>query len=48
MEFQTMIAQLEGELAPQLEEISHFLFAHPELGLEEHQAAQYLSDWMEQ
>lgn len=48
MEFQTMIAQLEGELAPQLEEISHFLFTHPELGLEEHQAARYLSDWMEQ
>ena len=47
MDYQTLIAQLEGELAPQLEEISHFLYTHPELGLEEYQAAEYLSDWME-
>ena len=48
MEFHALIVQLEQELAPQLEEISHFLYAHPELGLEEHQAAAYLSNWMEQ
>lgn len=47
MDYQTLIAQLEEELAPQLEEISHFLYTHPELGLEEYQAAEYLSDWME-
>lgn len=47
MDYQTLIAQLEEKLAPQLEEISHFLYTHPELGLEEYQAAEYLSDWME-
>ena len=47
MDYQTLIAQLEEELAPQLEEISHFLYTHPELGLEEYQAAESLSDWME-
>ena len=47
MDFQTMIAALEQELAPQLEEISHFLYTHPELGLEEHQAADYLTRWLE-
>ena len=41
MNYQTLIAQLEEELAPQLEEISHFLYTHPELGLEEYQAAEY-------
>lgn len=47
MDYQTLIAQLEEELAPQLEKISHFLYTHPELGLEEYQATEYLSDWME-
>lgn len=48
MEFQTMIARLERDLAPELEAISHFLYTHPELGMEERQAAAYLSEWMEE
>ena len=39
MEFQALIAQLERDLAPQLEAISHYLYQNPELGLEEHLAA---------
>ena len=47
MDYQALIARLEGELAPELEAISHYLYENPELGLKEHLAADYLSDWME-
>lgn len=47
MEYQSMIARMEEVLAPELEAISHFLYTHPELGMEERKAAAYLSEWME-
>ncbi|MBR4991997.1 MAG: M20 family metallopeptidase [Clostridia bacterium] len=47
MDYQALVARLEGELAPELEAISHYLYENPELGLKEHLAADYLSDWME-
>lgn len=43
-----LLAQLEQQLGAELEQISHFIFTHPELGLEEHQSAAYLSEYMEQ
>ena len=47
MDYQALVARLEGELAPELEAISHYLYENPELGLKEHLAADYLSNWME-
>ena len=46
MEFQALIARLEQDLAPELEAISHYLYQNPELGLEEHLAADYLTRWL--
>ncbi len=40
------ISALEAKLAPELEQISHFLYEHPELGLEEYRAADHLTGWM--
>ncbi len=47
MDWHTMIAREGAALAPQLEQLSHFLYTHPELGLEEHQAARCLCALME-
>ena len=41
-----LIARLESGLGSRLEEISHFIFTHPELGLEERESADYLAAWM--
>ncbi len=42
------ISKLEALLAPELEQISHYLYENPELGQEEHKAARYLSAFMAQ
>lgn len=42
-----MIFRQEQQIAAELEQISHFIFTHPELGLEEYQSAAYLSNYME-
>ena len=46
--YENRIAQLEQALAPQLEHICHYLFTHPELGLEEWESVKFLTNWMEQ
>ncbi len=42
------IFELEQALAPQLEQLSHYIFTHPELGMKERQSADHLADWMAQ
>ena len=43
MEHRALIAELEQAVAPELEALSHFLYTHPELGMEERQAVRCLS-----
>ena len=42
------LAQLEAQLGPELEQISHYIFTHAELGLQEYQSAAFLERYMEQ
>ena len=42
------LAQLEAQLGPELEQISHYIFTHAELGLQEYQSATFLERYMEQ
>lgn len=48
MEYRQQIAQLEEQLARELEGISHYLYLHPELGLEEHLSADFLTAYLEE
>ena len=47
MEHRALIAELEQAVAPELEALSHFLYTHPELGMEERQAVRCLTDYLE-
>lgn len=42
------LARLEKQLGPELEQISHYIFTHAELGLQEYQSAAFLERYMEQ
>ena len=48
MDYRQQIVQLEENLARELEGISHYLYLHPELGLEEHLAAGFLTEYLEE
>ena len=47
MEHRALIAELEQAVAPELEALSHFLYTHPELGMEERQAVRCLTDYLQ-
>ena len=46
MKYREEIAQIEAKLAPELEQIAHYLYENPELGMEEQLAADYLTAYM--
>ena len=46
MNYREQIAQIEANLGPELEQIAHYLYEHPELGMEEQLAADYLTAYM--
>jgi len=46
--YSAMTLEIEGALGKEFEEINHYIFEHPELGLEEHLSAAYLSDYLGQ
>ena len=46
MNYYEEIAQIEATLAPELEQIAHYLYENPELGMEEQLAADYLTAFM--
>ena len=46
MEYRQRIAELEAGLARELEGISHYLYIHPELGLEEYLSADFLTAYL--
>ena len=48
MAYRQQIVRLEETLARELEGISHYLYLHPELGLEEHLAAGFLTEYLEE
>lgn len=46
MNYREEITRIEAELAPELEQIAHYLYENPELGMEEQLAAQRLVEYM--
>ena len=46
MAYRQQIVRLEEALARELEGISHYLYLHPELGLEEHLSADFLTEYL--
>lgn len=48
MDFRALVEKLEQDVAGELERISHDLYAHPELGLEEYRAAERLCGYLEE
>ena len=46
MKYREEITRIEAKLAPELEQIAHYLYENPELGMEEQLAAQRLVEYM--
>lgn len=46
MNYREEITRIEAELAPELEQIAHYLYENPELGMKEQLAAQRLVEYM--
>ena len=46
MNYREEITRIEAKLAPELEQVAHYLYENPELGMEEQLAAQRLVEYM--
>ena len=46
-EIQELVEEVERKEAADFEDVNHYIFLHPELGLQEYLSAKYLVDFME-